>query len=217
MHTRSKLALAGLAATLLMAFAVNSASANHLSVSSQNFRLVWTALTFFGEGTGSTENTIICPVTLEGSFHSSTLAKVIGALIGHVTRATVVGTSCTGGRATILQETLPWHVTYEGFSGTLPRITAVRLLLRNTAFVLEANGGLGTTCLYKENGTSAAGEVLVESGGAATALRADERIRLPLFRSGGIGGFLCPSEGGFQGSASVTVQGSSTRITIRLI
>jgi len=133
MHTRSKLALAGLAATLLMAFAVNSASANHLSVSSQNFRLVWTALTFFGEGTGSTENTIICPVTLEGSFHSSTLAKVIGALIGHVTRATVVGTSCTGGRATILQETLPWHVTYEGFSGTLPRITAVRLLLRNTA------------------------------------------------------------------------------------
>jgi len=215
MRTGTKITVSSLTATLIFALAVTSANANRLSVSSRTFRITWTALSFFGEGTGSTENTIICPLTLEGSFHSATMAKVIGALVGHVNRATFG--SCTGGRFTVLQETLPWHVTYEGFSGTLPRITAVRLLLRGIAYAVEENGGLGTKCLYKDAGTSAAGEVLVESGGAATGLIADETIRIPLFRSTGIGGFLCPSESGFKGTGAVSVQGSSTRITIRLI
>jgi hypothetical protein len=210
MPTRTKLAFAGLAATFLMAFAVNTATANRLSVSNREFRVTWTELTFFGEG-GSP--TVRCPVTLEGSFHERTIAKVLGLLVGYVTRAiSGRGAACTGGGATVLTNTLPWHVTYEGFRGTLPRIAQVRLLFRRVAFSVEV---LGTTGLYKENGTEqAAGEINVEAGGNATTLTVDNTIRLPLFE----GGLFWPSKGGFEGSGEVTLLGSSTtRIRVTLI
>lgn len=211
MHARSKLALAGLAAALLMSLAVGSAGANRLSLSSNTFRAVYTPLRFFGEG--GIEAEVRCPVTLEGSFHSTTIVKTPGVLVGAVTKASVGAKStCTGGAATILAATLPWHVTYLGFTGILPRIGGVILGLARTAFLVEI--GLGTSCLYEEQGTARAdGTANVESNGAITGLTADNAIRLRLVR----GTFGCPSEGGFEGTGTTTVAGSSTRITIRLI
>jgi len=210
MHTRSKLLLAGLTAGLLMAVAVGSASANRLSVSSRNFRAVWSNLRFFGEG--GIEAEAQCPVTLEGSFHSGTISKVIGALIGHVTSAVSgSGAACRRGSSTILRETLPWHITYEGFSGTLPRITTVTLLVRGVAFRVDP--GIGIACRYGHATENARGIINLGASGEANSLRADESIRLR-----GFGEFGCPPEGGFEGTtSSLTVQGGTTRITIRLI
>jgi hypothetical protein len=210
MYSHSKLLLAGLTAGLLMAVAVGSASANRLSVSNQTFRAVWSPLTFFGEGGISAE--VRCPVTLEGSFHSGTIAKVVGALIGHVTSAiSGSGAACARGSSTVLRETLPWHVTYEGFSGTLPRITRVRLLLVGSSFRIEP--GAGISCRYGHATENAAGEINLGASGEANSLTADNAIRIR-----GFGEFGCPPEGGFEGTtSSLTIQGGTTRITIRLI
>jgi len=208
MRTRTKLTLAGLTATLLMGLAVSAASASHLRVTNQNFRVTWSGLKFLEEGGGSL---VTCPVTLEGSFHSATIAKVLGSLIGVVTRATVGNSSCSGGHATILQATLPWHVRYNGFTGILPNITGVGLALAGVAFNVEV---FFVNCLYKENGTeTAAGTAAVEPAHAITSLNADNTIRLPKFS----GGSLCPASGGFEGAGNVTVTGSTTKISVTLI
>ena len=86
MRTHSKLHILALAATFLVSLGVTSASASRLSVSNRNFRAVWSLLTLSTAGTQ-----ITCPVTLEGSFHSATLAKRAGALIAHISRASVRG------------------------------------------------------------------------------------------------------------------------------
>jgi hypothetical protein len=213
MRTRSKLVLAGLAATLLMAFAVNSASANNISISNQFFRVVWSPLTFIGEGSTIS---VKCNVTLEGSFHSRTIVKTLGALVGYVTKG-MTG-SCTENSATVLTATLPWHITYEGFSGRLPTIARIRLLLRHTAFITQIFGGLAE-CLYQDAGTNqsenAAGELILTNG-SANELAADTTIRVPFLRGSGLSE-NCPTRGGFTGTGNVTLLGATTRITVTLI
>jgi len=137
MHHRTRLTLAALTATFLMASCVSSAAANRLSVSNKNWRVAWSRLVT--QSAGGT-NLTACPVTMEGSFHSATIKKVLGALIGYVTRATA-GRPCTGGSVTVSQASLPWHITYEGFAGALPNITDLFLLLRNLNFTAEVFGG----------------------------------------------------------------------------
>src|SRR5215218_2592066 len=133
MRTSVKLILTALAASLLLAAAVSTASAARLSTSNQNLRLTFTSLEFEGS-----EITIRCQVTLEGSFHTRTIAKVAEALTGAVTKAIVKSETCTGGRGaafngvetyngTTTPNTLPWHVQYKGFTGTLPNIETLRL------------------------------------------------------------------------------------------
>jgi len=209
MPRHTKLTLTALAAALTMAAVVSTAHANHLSMTNTAFRNVWASLRFFGEGGIAGESR--CPVTLEGTFHSATIVKSIGALVGYVTRATSgSGAACAHGSSTILQETLPWHVTYEGFSGTLPRITRVRYLLRGMSF--KAEPGFGT-CKYGHPEENAAAETNVGASGEANSLTVDSNIRLR-----GFGEFGCPPEGGFEGTtSSLTVLGTTTRITVRLI
>src|SRR5262249_52171492 len=83
---------------------------------------------------GGSELVAFCPVTLEGSFHARTFAKVVGGLVGYVTRAVVQEASCRGEageasamRVQALTETLPWHVRYRAFVSLLPNPTAIRL------------------------------------------------------------------------------------------
>jgi hypothetical protein len=202
MSTRSKLLLGGLAAALVMAAFVGSASARRIEISEPRFRAVFAPLTFGAEG----QTPVVCRVTLEGSFHSRTLSKVVGALLGYVTAAETA--NCTSETARALRETLPWHILYVSFTGTLPNISSIRIDLRNAAFLVRAFGFV--SCLYRtEEGHPAMGEVLV-SAGVARELRADENVKIP-------GPGLCP-EGFFQGRAEVFVLGSTTtRITVRLV
>ncbi len=202
MRTRSKLLLAGLCATFMLAAAVGTASANHLSVSETVHRIHWTALRFEAGGF-----TIACEVELEGSFHSSTIAKVANALIGHITEARF--RNCTGGNMTAHRETLPWHWQYRGFTGTLPRIETLTITFVGARWRLAETGG--PEC---EAGTTQAepgiGTISVGARGEATSIAASGRIRLS-------GAFACSfANMTFSGTGTVTNATGAT-IIIRLI
>lgn len=222
MYSRSKLVLSCLAATLLMAAAVSSASASRLSISGISFRVAWdrtiagaTDLTF----AATVGEAVTCPVTLEGTLHSSTITKTAGLLIGYVTRASIATNGsttgrCTGGNGTILAATLPWHVQYSSFGGTLPNITSLTLRLINASFQI-ANG---SECLAR---TTAAepGVGIAEVANPTTTreilfLRLDETRRITL-REGAFGCAL--ANGVFRGNGAVTLLGSTARPLLRLI
>jgi hypothetical protein len=218
MHARPKPILTALTASLLLGLAATSATAGRLRTSTNRFRVVWAALNIKNF---ENELEIRCPLTLEGSFHSATIRKTRAALIGAVTLARINGSEppCTGGRATILQESLPWHLTFESFRGTLPRIERVILLLRRYEFRVELTVfGFRVGCLYLDQNRpeeNLASELTVnETTGQVTAL-------IPL--SGRYAGFrigseLCSRRLFFSGTGAVFAGNSSTtRITITLI
>lgn len=132
--------LAALSAAVLLGALSTSASARSLSISSQTFRGTWREVRLeaaFG-------NTV-CQMTLEGSFHARTIAKVSGALIGYVTSGRLG--PCASGTATILTATLPWHIAYESFSGTLPSIGSFSARVINMGLALREPFGI--VCLYR--------------------------------------------------------------------
>jgi len=182
-----------------MALGVSTATARNLSVSNQNFRWTFSDLE---ETAGELRND--CHVTLEGSLHSRTIRKVQGTLIGYIT--SVKTGQCNLG-TTILTETLPWHVSYLGFSGTLPEITLIILRLRMNL--------RRVTCLM-------AADILARWI-RNTITREVTGIEVPLERNEGIPltGILCPAPrlGSLRsnGSGSVMLLGATTGITITLI
>src|SRR5215212_591052 len=213
MRLSLKVTLTALVAALALVSAFSTASARNLSVSNQSFRIAWTPLTFTEGGLFN----VRCNVTLEGSFHYRTIVKSLRALLGFITRATVERPSCRtnlgtaasaatwNGIETILgaatPNTLPWHVTYEGFTGTLPNITGVRVLLRSIKFTLEvpATGCLG---IYGEANSNLMGTINVVNRVATTVTPGPET--LPVNGGGSPEG--CPENGGFTGNGNVTLQ-----------
>jgi hypothetical protein len=216
MTRRSSRALAALSATLLMTLAVADVSANRLSVTNARFRIVWRSIEFRNAGFPGEAR---CPVTLEGSFHSSTMSKVADALIGHISRASVASASCTGGSATILQESLPWHVAYKGFRGTLPEITSVRLGLIGVWIVIRINSTLSLCLVRSTSASPVLGEAGVEIGGNFGVFRTQELTQIPEIAPNGAG--ECPTANArFESPANdgaITLLGTTTKIRLRLI
>jgi hypothetical protein len=207
MRTRSKLLLGGLTAALILAAAVSTASARRIEISNQRFLALFPELTFAAEGF----NPVICPVTLEGSFHSRTISKVSGQLIGYVTSAFVRESACAGGQARVLAERLPFHLRYDSFSATegLPRIRLLITQLVGGAFRI-ANEIAG--CLYTTTAARPARGNLERdvTTGIVRTLTALPESTIP-------GTFPCPT-GHFEGTAEVFLQGSlTTRITATLV
>ena len=133
--------MAGYIASVLFGVLVisSSASATRLSLSAETFRVRFATVEFMGGVVGANSR---CPLTLEGSFHARTLSKVAGLLMGYVTRATLG--SCQGGLLIVLSETLPWHIQYRSFTGSLPfilelntYIVGMALLVRGEIFEAE--------------------------------------------------------------------------------
>jgi hypothetical protein len=208
MRTRSKLLLAALTAAMCMAMAVGSASATRLNTNANNWKIVWTSLSLNAPGAGAT---VTCAVTLEGSFHSTSITKTSGSLVGYVQNAEVRN-ACTGGTARALRETLPWHVRYDSFTGTLPTITGVKLQLVGARFNIFPSGL--AECLTETTAAKPAkGIANVEAGGRITSFSADSTATIPLR-----GGFLCSlaGEGNFSGNGTAT-QKNGEPLTVRLI
>jgi hypothetical protein len=204
-HSRSLLAI--LLAAGLMAVAASSASANKLSINEPRFRITWASLEFVEEAFGVDDD---CPVTLEGSFHSATISKVPRSLIGYITRAGVTNNNCTGGHLTILQESLPWHVTYERFTGGLPNISSFFILLRGVAWKEETSGPFGNiTCLIRLTNLLLSIPGTIEGGGAFKPTGV-----MPGTESFSCGGLFNEH---LAGSGRVTRLGSTEPILIRLI
>jgi hypothetical protein len=189
-----RIMLAVLGTTLLSAGLVGSASAGRLQTSSQRVKATWARLEFRG-GFGTVE----CEVVVEGSFHARTIAKTTGALTGSITVATI--TRCARGTATVLRETLPWHVQYQSFTGTLPNITSISARVVEIAFVMR-EPTFGVTCLARGPGTisfgQAAGGVIVQATAGGTT--------------------PCGSFSGTLGGSTTNVDnGSGARVTVTLI
>ena len=200
---------------------VGLASANRLSATSRTLRVVWSSLEFRGPVT------LRCRVTLEGSFHENTFAKVSGSLVGYVTAATVAH-PCTGGTAwayngternealgnAVLPGSFPWHLTYEGFDGSLPNASAIRVLLTLSRSLFRASFfGIPILCAYRTSTANgnATGIAELGTGGRVTSLGASGRIRS---ETGG-----CP-EGNWGspiGDGIVTILGTANSISITLI
>jgi len=190
--------IALVAVAVVLGVLVASASARNYELSSQTFRTTFARFDLSG-GIGAVE----CPVTMEGSFHTRTITKTVGSLIGYIREATIGG-GCRRGSATILRETLPWHMRYAFFGGTLPRITSISLSVTGVAIrVREPTFGL--TCLV--SGSILRLTAAVDGTGTMTS-------------HGWSGSWVgdCGLEVSVNATSStVTVNNSATRITVRLI
>lgn len=195
--------IAMLAASAILTTVASTASAAHLSVSEQGFRLTWSALTLEAAGLS-----IACPITIEGSFERATMVKRAGT-VGRINGA-AIGT-CERGNATILRETLPWSLNYVSFSGTLPAITSVTWSVIGAAWQSEV---AGITCLARTEASNPGRGIANLSSSEVVSLRADETARI---ETGG--GFFCSLGGSahYAGTANVTVAGGSTHPRLTLI
>jgi hypothetical protein len=203
-------------AVMMLAVAVGAASANKLSLSNTRFRITWTSLTGAGGGFE-----VECVVTVEGSFHSATIAKVSQALIGQITRANVG--QCGGdGRIYALNgsevllgrtvtNTLPWHVKYETFVGTLPRFEKIIVNIVGASFLAEI---FGFNCLYRSTAARAwSGAFLVNPESRVIGFIIRELEPLPLNE----GEIFCPTSISPSGLGGVQLLGQVTSIFVRLI
>jgi len=197
-----------------------TASARNLSISEQSFRATFSSLEFGGGGV-----TIRCRITVEGSFHTRTIAKVANSLVGAITRA-IIAHPCTGGEAWADNGTetqplgtapnrLPYHLQYESFVGTLPNITAANLLISRDSFVAQATI-LGLSCRGRygrpENAIRAV--ATREAGGAITSFTPNGTMRLVEQLGPNA---VCTAEGNFSGVGAVVNLSTGARLTITLI
>jgi hypothetical protein len=222
MSTYARHVAVGFAAALMLALAVGTASARNLSPSELSIRATWNPI---GLGTEAATE-VRCNLTLEGSFHSRTIPKVERTLVGFITRA-IAGRPCSRNTGwvfngternealgnTTLPNSLPWHLTYERFTGTLPNPTSITFLLVNKRLLWRVNTGLGIIlCTYTTSAANGIAAYIARlgAGGRVESLAADPTRRI---RSENFG---CP-EIGLTGSATVTGLNNGNTISITLI
>jgi hypothetical protein len=222
MRSRTRVLLGVLTAAVVMACAVGSAGARRLSLTEQHFRATWTganSMIFEEPIAGKVE----CEVTLEGSFHSRTLSKVSGQLIGYVTRA-LIRHNCIENEGwylngievqerVTLPNTLPWHIQYNSFRGVLPRIERIRIAIIGESILLRFP--LVTNCLYQSTQAKPLFmDLLLNEMGAIANIEAVPTGQIP-FKQGNVN---CPAEVASSGRGNIFIQGGvSVAITVRLV
>lgn len=202
MKMRSKILCAGaLAVSVLCVVGWGAASGNRLSFSTRAIRVTWNPLDFIE---GSSEAVIAsCPVTIEGSLHSNTITKTRDLLFGYVTRQDFGG-------CRVLANSMPWHLVYQSFTGTLPRLSGVRLGIVGMTLEFEFVG----TCLYRTSlEAPLSGIANIEPGGTITGLTSDMTTAIPKTE----GGVFCRPTIRHTNTGLLTQLGATTRVVVRLI
>jgi hypothetical protein len=207
-----RLLLAAVAMTAAVTLAAGTAAARRLGLSNQAFQMVWELLRFEMSFTGE----LTCPVTLEGSFHSRTLSKVCGQLVGYITKAQSVNTEppCRNGTASMLGATLPWHIQYVSFAGTLPSITEIKVQIVGMSYRLTT--GSGFNCLIRTTAEHPYVGIFHRDTRTQliTEFRSDESVAIPVRMEG-----TCSLEGTAKitGATEVHVPGTTTKIRVELV
>jgi hypothetical protein len=226
MPSRAKLLLALLSTTVAIAGAISSADARRLEVSEQGFLVLFREFVI-SDTSGIAQ--LSCEVNMEGSFHSRTFSKVSAALIGYVTEA-AIHHPCVQGEVWFLNgmeivegvrlaSTLPWHVTYASFRGTLPRMTSVEVAIQGFSLLTTV---FGTACLWQS--TTARpfkGSLSIAEGGfleghpmgQILGWRADETSAIPKRE----GSFACPESLVIRSTGTVGTQTGWRLIIVRLV
>lgn len=221
MRRRTTVLWASLSLGLLLTLH-GTAAAQRLEISTRDIRATYPDLRVIS-GVNGEGPSAICPVTLEGSLHTRTIVKTAELLVGYVTRAILNRAACflSGlSGAFILNGTeltpnsLPWHMRYESFSGTLPRVTAINLRIISLSF-LVVTSLLSLSCLYRSTVAEPArvSANVDTSSGQITSLRFDLNANIP--RSAGPG--ACLTVAHVSGDSSVSVLNSTALIFVRLI
>ncbi len=207
MRTRTRLGIAASLIALLLALSSMAASANRLSISSVRDRATWASFELTTSGFGTFKCEVIPMIT----FHRGTFTKTAGALVGTVLEVMI--RNCTTAQIVAIGESLPWHVVFVNFTGTLPNITSVKFEIVGMGLEFESSG---TRCRLRTTTERPANVIFnVETGGRLSGIRLDETAAIPLE-----GGFLCTLAGEARLSGTsgpVTVAGSTTNVNIRLI
>ncbi len=151
----------------------NAASARRIAVDDLDYDRIWTPMRFVAAGTTTT-----CNVTILGHFHSATFAKVIGSLIGLLDHA-AVGSCTEGASATLLSESIPWHIRYRSFCGTLPFLTCI--VVDYIGFSVRVDpAGASPACLLRSESAQPLPVIIGVSGGRATGATMDETASIDL-------------------------------------
>jgi hypothetical protein len=223
MRSRVRIAVAALTVALALTATCGIANAGSFELSEEGYLIRWRAerpLTLIGD-----EFRVVCGLRFKGRFHSRTLAKVPGSLVGRVDRAekgscsslevrTLNGIETFPDEETALPNTLPWHIKYVSFSGALPGIQRIRLSVIGVSLVFKDI--FGFECLYRSTDTNPFYlEINIEAAGLVTSATADESQSIPLLSGEGI----CPDEGRASGVADeITRFGKAAPgIIVRLI
>ncbi|MGN6189504.1 MAG: hypothetical protein ACTHOE_11430 [Conexibacter sp.] len=199
-------------AIAILAMAVGVASGRNFSLSNQTFRATFAEFRVVG-----VEISVTCRVTLEGSFHSRTIAKVREALIGAITAATAAH-PCAGGEAFFFNgverepNTLPWHLQYDSFEGTLPSaISGVTLVLSRFRYLIQnfiCAGAYGSETDRVFMRFHLVSGVLQE----AMPISGRNSVTRVITLSG-----ICPATTTLSGGGAYTALNSATRVTVTLI
>jgi len=226
MRNSSRLLLSCALVTIAFAAMVHGASARELTFSSQSIRAVWAPVFVIVPMSPAAE--FRCLMTLEGSFHSRTIGKAPGNLIGYITRA--IAGPCGGegqmwvhnGTERVLggeapATSLPWHMKYLGFTGTLPAISEVRILLRGirVTAMWRLFGNESCLAVFGEANESIVTEWKLGPEGRVIAI---QLLAQPLRKREVIREFSCQNEIRLNSSATtITPLGGTTPISITLI
>jgi len=153
-----KLLLGIAAAVVMLGSFAGDAAAGKFSLSASTYRATYNTFELIGLGSVS------CVATLEGTLHSRSFAKVVGSLRGFVEIAPFG--RCERGSISVLSETRPWHLTYVGFTGTLPAISSYRVAIIGMG--LRVTEAFGVSCLIRTEASEPAIMTFPENG---TSLR----------------------------------------------
>jgi hypothetical protein len=210
-HCRRQLLVLAIVAGVL-ALDAATAAANRIAFTNNRIRITWNALKF-------DENWARCRVTLEGSFHSATIQKVSRALIGYITRAFI--RPCEVGSAWFLTgaegqaETLPWHVRYDSFTGTLPTIERLRLQIVGFSYKYT-HLAPGEYCLFRSTEAAPAVIDLVLNGNPVPLVRFNEERPIPIVPEASE--FFCGEGPGIaSGSGQLFLLGTTSFVSVSLI
>jgi hypothetical protein len=216
MHVRCRPIFTVWAFSIMLAFTVNSATAGRLSIAGRGFRLTWLPMWF---GNEDDSITVRCPITLEGSLHSSTNKKVFRELVGVITRTALQPEACTGGTVSIQNETLPWHTTYAGFEGSLPRNIRKPLLFVKgfSALVQMTVIGFRINCLFRDQGRVEETLVQINYVKTETNQIVEAGIGHTRYLSLFSGSELCFRRWYLSGGAEVFELGRASRLLLTLI
>jgi hypothetical protein len=144
------------------------------------------------------ETTIACNLTLSLELNRTAITKTAGNSVGSVTRVTWA--NCEGGEVAAVLN-VPWAVTYQSISGTLPEgVTATGLQVTNAQFQLSVFGGFAN-CLYAGNQPASLGLSRISGATYRSGTLSITPTSLAL-RSG----FGCPSSGTMRGTFTLTAQ-----------
>lgn len=140
MNRPRKAILSAFVAVLALAACAPGAIAGRIRSDDDDFKMIWIGLKLVLNNGGE----IACDATLLGRFHSTTIVKTANLLIARLPLADTREERCIGGPL-VFSASTPWVVSYEGYTGMLPSLGNIRVLVLGLEADIYEEGGVACT------------------------------------------------------------------------